>query len=153
MFRALNDFLNSLSAPAAPAQNAGHTVEMATAVLLVEVMRADTDLDASERDTVAAALRSKFELQPADVGQLLALAERKSREANDFYAFTSVLNERLTQPQKIAVVERMWDVAYADGDANPWERHIISKVADLLHVTHAEYIVAKLRAKEAAGPG
>ena len=36
-------------------------------------------------------------------------------------------------------------------DAN--ENHVISKVAELLHVTHGEYIGAKLRAKEAAGLG
>ena len=47
----------------------------------------------------------------------------------------------------------MWQVAYADGDIGANENHLISKVAGLLHVTHGEYIGAKLRAKEAAGLG
>jgi len=48
-------------------------------------------------------------------------------------------------------VEAMWQVAYADGVLDASENHVISKVADLLHVTHGEYIAAKMRAKEAAG--
>jgi uncharacterized tellurite resistance protein B-like protein len=42
----------------------------------------------------------------------------------------------------------MWQVAYADAYLDANENHTISKVAGLLHVTHGEYIAAKLRAKE-----
>ena len=52
------------------------------------------------------------------------------------------------QAQKGRVVEYMWQVAYADGHLDAHENHLISKVAGLLHVTHGEYIAAKLRAKE-----
>jgi len=45
----------------------------------------------------------------------------------------------------------MWRVAYADGNPDAYEMHVISRIADLLEVTHGEYIGAKLRAKEAAG--
>ena len=43
----------------------------------------------------------------------------------------------------------MWQVAYADGHLDAHESHLISKVAGLLHVTHGQYIAAKMRAKEA----
>ena len=43
-----------------------------------------------------------------------------------------------------------WQVAYADGHLDAHENHAINKVAGLLHVTHGEYIAAKLRAKEDA---
>ena len=51
----------------------------------------------------------------------------------------------------IALVEAMWQVAYADGQLDVHENHVISKVAGLLHVTHGEYIAAKLRARDQAG--
>jgi uncharacterized tellurite resistance protein B-like protein len=41
----------------------------------------------------------------------------------------------------------MWRVAYADRRLVPEENAVISKVADLLHVSHGDYIAAKLRAK------
>ena len=47
----------------------------------------------------------------------------------------------------------MWQVAYGDAHLDENEMHTISKVAGLLHVTHGEYIAAKMRAKEAAYAG
>ena len=87
------------------------------------------------------------------MARLLELAEARSRTANDFFAFTSTLNDRFSHPQKVRMVEFLWQVAYADGDLDANENHLISKVAGLLHVTHGEYIAAKLHAKQAAGLG
>ena len=47
----------------------------------------------------------------------------------------------------------MWQVAYADLHLDQNENHLIGKTAGLLHVTHGEYIAAKMREKEAAGLG
>ncbi|MEP6791756.1 MAG: TerB family tellurite resistance protein, partial [Ramlibacter sp.] len=79
-----------------------------------------------------------------------SLAEAESAKANDFFHFTSQINDHCSQPDKIALVEAMWQVAYADGGVDANENHVISKVAGLLHVTHGEYIAAKMRAKEDA---
>jgi uncharacterized tellurite resistance protein B-like protein len=147
----LSDFFRSLTAPPAGELENRPPLGLAMAVLLVEVMRADPELHPQERGAVRRVLQRRFELSDAQLDELLALAESRSREANDFFAFTSVLNDRLTHEEKIGVIEQMWEVAYADGDADPWERHIVDKVAGLLYVTHGEYIAAKLRAKAAAG--
>lgn len=152
MLRALKDLFDSLTAgPAAAAGTDDHTLHLATAVLLVEVMRADPATAATERQAVVAALRRKFTLADDEIARLVELAEDKSRTAGDFFSFTSALNDRFAHPQKIRMVEFMWQVAYADGHLHENENHLISKVAGLLHVTHGEYIAAKLRAKEDAG--
>ena len=72
-------------------------------------------------------------------------------QSNDFFAFTSTLNDRFSHEQKVRIIEFMWQVAYADGNVTADENHLISKVAGLLHVTHGEYIAAKMRAREGAG--
>ena len=152
MLRALKDLFDSLSAPPAgsPA-DPEHALQLATAVLLVEVMRAEPGVQPAEREAVFAALRRKFTLAPDELERLVELAEERSRTANDFFAFTSTLNERLSHPQKVRIVEFMWQVAYADGEVAADENHLISKVAGLLHVTHGEYIAGKLHARQAAG--
>jgi uncharacterized tellurite resistance protein B-like protein len=150
---ALRDFLRSITAPAAPAGQQALPLELATAVLLVEAMRADRGMQPEEREAVMHLLKERFSLGAADVQELVASAEERSRQSNDFFSFTSVLNERLTHEQKIEVVELMWRIAYVDGSADAGESHIISKVAGLLHVTHGEYIAAKMHAKQAAGQG
>ena len=154
MLRALKDLFDSLSAPdtATPAREE-HALQLACAVLLVEVMRAEPDLRPAELQAVQSALRRKFTLSPDELERLVELADQKARSANDFYGFTSTLNERFSHEQKVRIVEFMWQVAYADGEIAADENHLISKVAGLLHVTHGEYIAAKLHAKEAAGLG
>jgi len=154
MLRALRDLFDSLAAPASGSpQDEEHQLQLATAVLLVEVMRAESAVHPGEREAVLAALRSKFTLTADELHRLVALAEEHSRTASDFFAFTSTINERFSHPQKVRIVEFMWQVAYADGEIAADENHLISKVAGLLHVTHGEYIAAKLHAKQAAGRG
>ena len=153
MLRALKDLFDSFAPPVATPEEEERKLQLAMAVLLVEVMRAEPGIQPAERAAVMAALQRKFPLAPDELARLVDLAEQKSRGANDFFAFTSTLNDRFGQPQKIRIVEQMWQVAYADGDIGANENHLISKVAGLLHVTHGEYIGAKLRAKEAAGLG
>ena len=150
MIPALRDFLRAIAAPTSSSADSAISTELATAVLLVEAMRADQGMDPAERAAVMQALQERFALAEADVSELLASAEDRSQHSNDFFSFTSVLNDRLAHPQKIEVIELMWRIAYVDGSADAGESHIISKIAGLLHVTHGEYIAAKMHAKEAA---
>jgi len=133
-----------------PAQRE-HALHRAAAVLLVEVMRSDATVAPAERQAVRAALARRLALDEAELAVLIAQAETQSRQANDYFGFTSRINDHCSQPDKAALVEAMWAVAYADGVLDANEIHVISKVAGLLNVPHGEYIAAKLRAKEAAG--
>ena len=152
MLSPLKSLLSSFFMPAdtqAPF-NEVHGLQLATAVLLVEVMRSDAQSTAAERAANVHGLRNKFALSDAEVARLLAQAEHTAQSNNDYFRFTSAMNEQFTQAQKILVIETMWQVAYADGHLDAHENHLISKIAGLLHVTHSEYIAAKLHAKTAA---
>lgn len=153
MLRALKDLFDAVAAPAQPAGHSPHDLHLATAVLLVEVMRADPQLGPAERLAVVGAMRHKFALAEDELARIVELAEERARTANDFFQFTDVINGAFTHPEKVRMVEHMWEVAYADGHLDAHENHLISKVAGLLHVTHGEYISAKLHAKQSAGQG
>ena len=45
------------------------------------------------------------------------------------------------------VVERLWRIAYADEHVDRLEEHLVRKIANLLHVSHRDYIAAKLAAR------
>lgn len=151
MLRTLKDLFDSIVTPPAGPGQAEHSIQLATAVLLVEVMRAEPQLGEPEREAVVGALRRTFTLAPDEIDRLMDLAHEHSRTASDFHQFTSVVNAQFGTEQKVRIVEQMWQVAYADGHLDAHENHLISRVAELLHVTHGQYIAAKLRAKEAAG--
>jgi uncharacterized tellurite resistance protein B-like protein len=151
MLNAIRDFLDRQLGATAGATADRHTIEVATAALLVEVARLDDGVDAAERAVVQRAVRDKFGLSPDDAQKLIAMAEDEARNANDYWQFTSIINKRFTQPQKVRVIEMLWEVAYADSGLNVYEEHLIRKLADLLHISHGDYITAKLRARDARG--
>lgn len=151
MLQSIRDFFQRQIAPADA--RAPHTIEMATAALLIEVVRIDRDTQPAERDSVLRAVHEKFGLSGAEADELLRLAEEEIRQATDYYQFTSLINAQFTQPQKQRVIELMWRVAYADDVLSAHELHLMRKIAGLLHVPDGDYIAAKLRAKEDAGRG
>lgn len=153
MLRNLKDLFDAFSNPApSSAGEPQHALQLATAVLLVEVMRADADIKAEEKNAVFATLRDKFALADDELARLMELAAETAKTAYDYHRFTSSLNDHFTHAQKIHIIENMWEVAYADAHLGAHENHLISKVAGLLYVTHGEYIAAKMRAKENAAP-
>ena len=153
MLRTLKDLFDTLLPPqgaAAPPADE-HRLQLAAAVLLVEVMRADAEMRPDERAAVQAALVETFTLAPDEAERLAELAVSTAREATDLFGFTSRLNDRFDMPQKLRLVELMWRVAFADGHLADHERHTLWRVADLLHVPRGAYALARQRAREAAG--
>ena len=144
----LKAFFDTLLPDAAP-RAAEHTLEVATAVLLVEVMRSDAHFSSAERAAVLVSLRERFALDGDEVEALFAVADQTARDAHDLHSFTSRLNDTLDPQQKAHVIELLWRVAYADGRLDAHEQHVMRKIADLLHVRQGEYIAAKTRAREA----
>ena len=155
MLRTIKQLFSVLQPPpaAAGASALEHTLQLATAVMLIEVMRADADFDEVERRAVIEALRAKFALADDEIDRLVELAERAVRDATDWFEFTSHINAHFDMAAKVRMVEYMWRVAYADGHLSERERHTLWRLSDLLHVPHGAYINAKMRAKASAGAG
>jgi len=151
MLQGIRDFFDTKLLATGAERGDRHTIEIATAALLVEISRADGQSTDDEREAVLAAVRGKFGLAAEDAQELVDLAEAESRQANDYYQFTSIINRRFTREQKIRIVELLWEVAYADQTASPFEEHLIRKLADLIYVDHPDYIHAKLKARATAG--
>jgi uncharacterized tellurite resistance protein B-like protein len=153
MLRTLKDLFDKLSPMAAGAdpQAEEHALQLATAVMLVEVMRSDASFHPGEREAVLVALRDKFALDDDEADRLAELAESTAKQASDLFAFTSRINAHFDMDKKLRMIEHMWHVAYADGHLNAHERHVLWRVSDLLHIPKGAYVHAKMRAREAAG--
>jgi uncharacterized tellurite resistance protein B-like protein len=119
---------------------------LASAALLVELSFADHDVSPTEETALATLLRDRFRLDATELNELLTLAHEQKQSATDYFRFTSLLNRHYTQPQKIALVEDLWRLAFADGRLDKLEEHLVRRLADLLHVAHADFMQAKHRA-------
>lgn len=148
MIRTIKALVNARLREASPARarRDPHTLELAAAALLLEVSRADDTTDALELGAVVAAIRASHELSDYEVELLLADAGQRVDDAVDYLEFTRILNARLDADEKSRLIEDLWRVAYVDGRLDTYEEHAIRKIADLLHVSHRDFIRAKHRA-------
>jgi uncharacterized tellurite resistance protein B-like protein len=153
MIASIRNFFSQLIEPGAGESGVAgeRALQTATAALLLEMMRMDSSITAEETATVAAALRTRFGLDAAQVDELMTLASAEARQATDYFQFTSLINKAFSAEQKIQMVESLWQVAFADGHLDAHEQHFMSKITDLLYVPHSAYIAAKQRAREKQG--
>ena len=152
MLSALKEIFDTfLSPPGESAQERDASLKQATAVLLVDVLRADQAHSSAEHAMLQKILHEKFALTDGEADRLMEVAELTAKSASDYFQFTSRINDSFAHPQKIQLVENLWQIAYADAHLDTHENGLIGKIAELLHVTQGEYIGAKMRAKEASG--
>ena len=137
-----------LSGSDSAAAEDGDGLRLAVAALMVEVLRADHGTDEVERRQVVESIGRQLGLGESDGRELLELAERRVEASHDLYQFTSQVNRVCNETEKLRLVEQLWRVASADSVIHKYEEHLIRRIADLLHVPHRDFIVAKLRAAE-----
>ena len=155
MIDGIRNFFNQVIAPGASGGSGAdsqHALHVATAALLLEMMRMDASITAAETESVTRSLQRQFGLEAAQVDTLMALAAEEARLATDYFQFTSLINKSFSAEQKVQVIEYLWQVAYADGHLDAHEQHFMRQIADLLYVSHADYVGAKQRARDAQPP-
>ena len=145
----LERFRKRAAAPGATVPARRHAV----ATLLVEVARADFEVDSSERTAIRRMLGAAYGLDSESAGELVAAAERDVEESVSLHEFTRRLNEESSPKEKVEIIEMLWRVAFADGRLDKYEEHLVRKAADLLHVPHRRFIRAKLKIEGEPGPG
>ncbi len=123
-----------------------HDLKTAVAALLIEVMRADSELQDDEQQTLNDTLKKYFSLTDDEVQELVDSAAKNLDEAIDYFQFSKQINAQCSAEQRIDIIELLWRLAYADGELDKHEEVVIRRVASLLYVTHEDFIAAKLAA-------
>jgi len=137
------------SPPEASEELSDHALQLATAALFLEMVYIDREVREDERKRVTEAVSEKFSLSEEETQALVELAEQAVRETLSYHEFTSTIRKGFTPEQKKKVIEHLWSIAYADGELDRHEEHLVRKIADLLYVPHRDFIEAKLSAREA----
>lgn len=120
------------------------TLELAAAALMIELCRADFKSDPREQQAIVDAIQKTFDLNDAALAEIITEAETVNAASTSLYEFTSVINDRCDEQEKYLLVCDLWRVAFADGNIDKYESHLISKIAELIYLPHALYIKAKL---------
>lgn len=127
-----------------PSERAEHSLELCIAVLYQEVMRADHQYTASENDAFKALVTRELHVTPEEWKAFESLAREHAEEAVDLIQFTKVINQNCDLSARRKVLDKLWLLAYSDGELAPEEEYIIRKISDLMHIPHSQYIQSKL---------
>jgi len=126
-----------------------HTLRLATAALLIEVVRADYEEDIKETEAVIRQLQTHFDLTEEETLLLVEEAAQKADHSVSLQEFTRLLHENLSDREKHSVIEMLWLIALADDHLDKHEDYVVRKVAELLYVTHGDLIRIRNEVKQA----
>jgi uncharacterized tellurite resistance protein B-like protein len=125
-----------------------HRLQLASAALMIELLKTDRHIDERETSAVKRLLLNTFSLTNEELEEVIKLAEREAAEAVSLYEFTSLINEAYSYEDKLLLVENLWSVALADDHLDKYEEQLIRKTADLIYLSHSDFIKAKLKVRD-----
>ena len=133
----------------ADAEDGSHSQEelhLAAAALMVEAARLDGDFDETERTRISDILHRRFALDDESAGTLIDAAIGAVDAIPEIYGFTRTLRQNFDHDERVAMLELLWEVAYADGELHDYEASLLRRVTGLLYVTDRESGAARKRA-------
>lgn len=142
-----------LNGPETPSKSGGFDeLQVAVVALLVRAAStADSTFDDRERDTIARITTAYFGLAPAEVDSLIAAAVSDEAETLDLHRWAQAIKKHYAEPARIALIEKMWEVVYADGVLDDYEANLLRRIAGLIYVPDRESGLARQRVLDRLG--
>jgi len=127
---------------------AEHRLRLAAAVLIVEITRADFEIREEERLAIRREVERALRLSPEEADRLARSARVQAERPPRLHEYADLLDRRFSLEQKRRLVQALWAVAFADAEILPHEEYLVRKIAELLHLSTADLIEAKIKARE-----
>ena len=124
------------------------TLILAATALMIEVARSDENKAPVELEIISQILVSQLGVDPKETRLILDAAQEQSEEAHDLFQFTGLINQNFSKKEKENLIYFMWKVAFADGNIDKYEDHIIRRISNLINLSHADFIRLKIRARD-----
>jgi uncharacterized tellurite resistance protein B-like protein len=141
--RLIASVVEAISAKEEAAGDREAALRLATAVLMVDVARADHVFEESEFNRLLKLIESHFDLTPEQSAELVNAANEKAEQLVSVHEFTQMLHEHLSEEEKARIVSLLWQVAYADGRLDKYEDSLVLKISDLLYVSRGRVMRLK----------
>ena len=146
----IGNIIEAVSSPEEEPEDRNEALRIATAVLMVDVARADSEFDESEFERLLHLLQNHFQLSAEDAAVLANIANERADDLVSVHDFTSMLHEHLSESEKAEIVGLLWKIAYADGRLDKYEDSLVLKISDLLYVSRGRVMRLKHDAERAS---
>ena len=120
------------------------SLDKACSALLIEVAYADKIFDESEINSLKESLKETYSIDEDIINELISDAKETVDESTSLYEYTRVVNDEFDYSDKLELLSRIWKLAFADGNLDKYEDHLIRKISDLIHISHSDFIKIKL---------
>lgn len=120
-------------------------LHLAAAALLVEAACLDEDFDDAERARIGPLVQDRFGLTAEETKTLIETAEREVEDANQILHFTRAIKDGFNHDERIAMIEMLWEVAFADGKLHDYEANLLRRVGGLIYVSDQDIGAARKR--------
>lgn len=135
-------------ASAPPVDLSAEAVQLATAVLFLQVARADHELKVDEHLALMAALERALGLRGDAAVMLVRIAEDRVGQT-PLPQLLNALRANADMPQRREIVVNLWRLAYADAELQGHEEYFVRKVAQAIGLSNADLVETKVAAREA----
>ncbi|MEJ2551543.1 MAG: TerB family tellurite resistance protein [Anaerolineales bacterium] len=115
--------------------------------LLSRVAFVDKDVTTEERASIVEILRKSWDLRQETAALVAETAISAFEEGVDYYRLSREFFIATDEGERIKFVRALFQVAAADGDLSHDETEEIRKIAQVLKLTHKQFIDAKLSAR------
>ena len=145
MLNQIKLFFEQHLALSGPEESLEEKLQIATVALFLEMMTMDDKVEPEEQEIILSLIHQNLSLTAEQTDSLIELAEQQRKAATDYFQFTSLINKEYSLEQKVRLIESLWKIAFIDGVLDMNEEYLVRKIADLLHVPHTDFIMAKNR--------
>lgn len=150
MINALKKWFEELSqTQVAETRHESENINLCCFSLMVITASVDSVFDNAERQTIKQLGRDLFDLDNETIDQILKDATAHAGDSTSLYEFTSLIHEHMNENEKFKLVEGLWRIAFADGQIDKYEEHVIRRVAELIYLDHARFTEARHMAQNA----
>jgi len=123
-------------------------IELTCIALLIELAKVDQSIDERELNIIRDVANQKFDIANDKIDEIIELAKEESEQSTSLYQFTDLVNTSYSDAMKYQLILSMWKVAFADGEIDKYEEHLIRKISDLIYVPHVKFMEAKFNAQK-----
>jgi uncharacterized tellurite resistance protein B-like protein len=148
MLKKIRSIFTRTSEEVSEKEQVSQKIDNTCAALIIEVALADKVFDESEVNLLKEMLLKAYTLEAVEIQDLIENAEKAVEESTSLYEYTKEVNDNFDYESKLNLVDQLWRIAFADGNLDKYEEHVVRKIADLIHISHNDFIHSKLKSKK-----
>ena len=148
MLKKIRSIFTRTSEEVSEKEQVSQKIDKTCAALIIEVALADKVFDESEVNLLKEMLLKAYTLEASEIQDLIENAEKSVKESTSLYEYTKEVNDNFDYESKLNLVDQLWRIAFADGHLDKYEEHVVRKIADLIHISHNDFIQSKLKNRE-----